>query len=204
MKEAMNAVKTGSIVKPKSSSAMTERFDRRCDRFDRRQDFCRFPKHPEPKKVILECGCHSQDATFDDDDDDQKFTLASVVIDTTCLCRPQVKIEFSSLVQFGADSENGDEQEVEVDLLFKLVKICNGHDEVLQTWRYRFEIEHDVNDPFDVEISEPFSVTFCDRACPECCTYKMIVEVKDLDGRFDYARVVNSNISALAQSLCDC
>ena len=89
-------------------------------------------------KVILECGHHPQDAIFEVDDgeveEDQVFELDRVRIDTTCLKKPIVKIEFSSLIVFEAEDEEGDEHEVEVDLLFKLNRICNGFEETIQTW----------------------------------------------------------------------
>lgn len=168
---------------------------------------CIFPKHPDPKKILLECGCNPQDAIFEIDDDhvehDQEFVLDSVIIDTTCLNRPLVKIDFSSIIYFEAEAKNGCERELEVDLLFELIRICKCEKECVQSWRYikEYEIEHD--DKLEVEVSEPFTVTFCDRACPNCCEYKMIVKGKDFDGDFEALRVVKPNISALAQGLCD-
>jgi len=159
-------------------------------------------------KVILECGHHPQDAIFEVDDgeveEDQVFELDRVRIDTTCLKKPIVKIEFSSLIVFEAEDEEGDEHEVEVDLLFKLNRICNGFEETIQSWRYlkEYDIENDI-DELEVEISEPFTVTFCDRACPGCCEYKMVVEGRDFEGEFEFLRVVKPDLSALAVGLCD-
>ena len=160
-----------------------------------------------PKKILLECGCNPQDAIFEIDDghveSDQTFVLDSVVVNTTGLCRPIIKIEFSSLIYFEAEDDSGSEHEVEVDLLFELIRICKGEKECIQSWRYlkEFEIENDI-DELEVEISEPFTVTFCDRACPDCCEYKMIVKGQDFDGDFEALRVVKPNLSALAQGLC--
>lgn len=170
---------------------------------------CFFPKHPRPKKILLECGCHPEDAIFEIDygkvEERQSFILDRVVVDTTCLCKPLVKIEFSSLVFFEAEAKNCGDKELEVDLLFELIKICDGKEEIVQKWRYlkEFEVEHD--DKLEVEISEPFTVTFCDRECPGCCTYKMKVTGKDFEGEFKALRVVKPDLSALAQDLIrDC
>jgi multisubunit Na+/H+ antiporter MnhF subunit len=114
------------------------------------------------------------------------------------------EVEFSSLIAFEAEDEEGDEHEVEVDLLFILLRTCNGVTECVQTWRYLYEIdvENDI-DELEVEISEPFTVTFCDRACPGCCEYKMVVEGKDFEGEFEFLRVTKPELSALAQGECD-
>jgi len=153
------------------------------------------------KKVLLECGFNPQCAIFEIDDDHveqhQYFDLDKLVIDTTGLCRPLVKIEFSSLISFEAECRNS---EVEVELLFELIRICKGEKECVQSWCYKKEFE--TQNGIEVEISEPFTVTFCDRACPECCEYKMIVKGIDFDGDFEYLNVVKPNLSAIAQGLC--
>ncbi len=145
--------------------------------------------------------------------------MDSVIVDTTCLFRPIVKIEFSSIIYFEAEAElirfslnndseteaeaiNGRDKKFKVDLLFELVRVCKGVKECIQSWRYIQEFEIERNDKLEVKISEPFTVTFCDKACPYCCEYKMIVTAKDLDGDIDALRVVKPDISALAQGLC--
>lgn len=167
-----------------------------------------FSRRQEPKKILFECGHRPQDAIFEIDDGevecDQEFVLDRVIIDTTCLKRPIVKIEFSSLVAFEAEDEEGAEHEVEVDLLFKLTRNCNGTEETLQTWRYlkEFDVENNI-DELEVEISEPFTITFCDQACPGCCEYKIVVTGRDFEGEFEFLRVVKPDLSALAIGLCD-
>ncbi|HEY8389767.1 MAG TPA: DUF4489 domain-containing protein [Clostridia bacterium] len=179
----------------------------------KKEEYCPYVPYSKPKKILLECGQHSQDAIFEIDDgkvqEKQSFVLDKLIIDTTCLYKPVVKIEFSSLIAFEAEDEEGKEHEVEVDLLFKLIRICkNGKGEkdyeVVQTWRYLKEIDvEDSIKELEVEISEPFTVTFCDKTCPGCCEYKMIVEGKDFEGEFEFLRVTKADLSALAQGLCD-
>lgn len=181
---------------------------------DKDKDSCFAAKHPKPKKILLECGFNPQDAIFEIDDgdveEDQTFVLDRVIVDTTCLFRPLVKIEFSSLIFFEAEAENdsggellesGSERELKVDLLFELERICKDRKEVVQSWRYLKEIE--INKEIEVEISEPFTVTFCDRTCPDCCEYRMKVKGKDFEGDFEALRVVKPDLSALAQGSCD-
>ena len=119
-----------------------------------------------------------------------------------------VKIEFSSLIVFEAEDEEGSEHEVEVELLFKLIKTCHGKSECLETWKYlkEFDIENNI-DELEIEISEPFTITFCDKSCPcdktgACCEYKIVVEGKDFEGEFDTLKVIKPNISAIAQGYC--
>lgn len=175
---------------------------------DKGKDCCVFAKHPEPKGILLECGCHPQDAVFEPENfcgkKDPVFVLDSLIVDATCLCRPLVKIEFSSLVYFEGEAKCGCGKELEVDLLFELVRICKGEKECVQSWRYvkKFEIEY--NDKLKVRSSEPFTVTFCDRICPDCCEYKMTVKSLDLDGKIEKLKVIKPNLSALAQGICDC
>ena len=145
---------------------------------NRNRSNCFCSKCPKSRKILFECGHSPQDAIFEIDDDEveecQKFVLDRVRIDTSCLNRPIVKIEFSSLIAFEAEDDQGSRHEVEVDLLFSLVRSCNRIEETLQTWKYlnKFNIENDI-DELKIEISEPFTVTFCDRACPDCCEYKV-------------------------------
>lgn len=169
----------------------------------------------EKSKIFLECGNNPQDAIFEIDDGkvecDQHFVLDRVLVDTSGLCRPIVKIEFSSLIVYEAESKNcggapavnGGEKEIEVDLLFELIRNCNGVKELVQSWRYLKETEIKYVEEIELEVSEPFTVTFCDRACPNCCEYILIVKGKDFEGDFDALRVVKPDLSAIAQGLCD-
>jgi hypothetical protein len=123
-----------------------------------------------------------------------------VLVDAANLCRPVVKIDFSSIIFFEAEDDRGSEHEVKVDLIFKLIRTCEGHSECIQTWRYlnEFEIKNDI-DELEIEISTPFAVSFCDRTCPKCCEYRIEVEGKDFKGEFEALRVVSPDLSALVQ-----
>jgi hypothetical protein len=161
------------------------------------------------KAVLVECGHNPQDAIFEIDDgvvkENQTFILDRLTIDTSNIHKPLVKIDFSSLVAFAGEDEETYEPEVEVDLLFTLERVCNGVKECLQSWRYlkEFDVEDDNETQkleLEIEISEPFTVTFCDRGiCPGCCEYRMVVEGKDFEGDFEYLRVVKPVLSAIIQ-----
>jgi hypothetical protein len=169
---------------------------------------CEFePKCPKPNDIILECGYKPESAFFEIDDGEveegQEFVLDRLRIDAKYLKKPIVKLEFSSLIVFEAEDEEGDEHEVEVDLLFKLIRVSKGDREVIQTWNYLYEIdvENDI-DELEVEMSQPFTVTYCDKPCSDVCEYIMVVEGRDFEGDFDALRVVKPDLSAIAQSQC--
>ncbi|MGI6201827.1 MAG: DUF4489 domain-containing protein [Eubacteriales bacterium] len=156
-------------------------------------------------KIFLECGFNPQDAIFAIDDGsverNQTFVLDRVVVDTTRLYKPQIKFDFSSLVVFEASDEQGREHEVEVNLLFKLERVCNGVVECVSSWNYlkEYYVEGDNIDEIEIEISEPFTVTFCEKGCPGCCEYRMTVEGIDFEGEFDILYVAKPSLSALVQ-----
>lgn len=159
------------------------------------------------KDIILECGLRPSDAFFEIDDGKvkpgQAFVLDRLRIDLSCLKKPVVKIEFSSLIVFEAEDERGAEHEVEVDLLFKLIRVSNGEKEVVQSWRYLYEIDVENKiDELEVEMSQPFTVTFCDKPTSGVHEYIMKVEGVDFEGEFDALRVVKPDLSAIAQGQC--
>lgn len=195
-----------------------------------------------PKRILLEAGYNSQDAIFDVDFDregrqgggdgrgrrDQTFVLNSVMVDTSCLCRPIVKIEFSSLICFkgeahhhgggggggrgiatieesdsAASRSSSSNKNLKVELLFKLVRVCRGTEEsVVQTWKYLKDYEIEDDDDLELAISEPFSVSYTDRPYSNYCEYKMIVTLEDTEGEIDHLRVTKADITALAQATC--
>ncbi|OGO90297.1 MAG: hypothetical protein A2Y17_12050 [Clostridiales bacterium GWF2_38_85] len=175
--------------------------------YDKDKDNCCYvPKHPKAKGILLECGCNPQDAFFEIDHGkvkcDQSFILDNVLVDTTCLCKPLIKFEFSCLIYFEAEIKDCRDKEIEVELEFELIRLCKGEKECIRSWKYLKEFEISEN-KFEVEISEPFTVTFCDKTCSDCCEYKMLVKGKDFEGDFEALRVTKPNLSAFAQGLCD-
>jgi len=175
--------------------------------FNSEYEEARKDKSHKHKDIILECGFRPSDAFFEIDDGKvecgKEFVLDRLRIDASCLKKPLVKIEFSSLIVFEAEDEEGHEHEVEVDLLFKLIRVTNGVKEVVQTWRYLFEIDVEkCIDELEVEMSQPFTVTFCDKPTSDVHEYIMVVEGVDFEGEFDALRVVKPDLSAIAQSQC--
>ncbi len=161
---------------------------------------------PYRNQLSLECGYHLQDAIFEIDHGEvecgQSFVLGRIQVNTAGLYHAMAKLEFSSLIFFEAEDGNCGEHEIEVDLLFKLIRTCGGVSERIQSWRYLYEIDvkNDINE-LEVEMSVPFSASFCDRTCADCCEYKIVVEGVDFEGNFDALRVVQPVLSAFVQGL---
>jgi hypothetical protein len=118
----------------------------RCEKQEcKEKECCRCEKQEKKQNVTLVCGARPQDAIFEIDDDevedDQSFILDTLQVDVRCKDSALVKLEFSSLVFFEAEGEDGGESEITVDLLFELVRVCNNYEEVIQSWRYLKEFE---------------------------------------------------------------
>lgn len=170
------------------------------------------PKHAKSKKVLLECGCNPQDAIFNPSQTEpETVVLDRVLVDTSCLHRPLVKIEFSSLVFFDVALETPQPQRsFALILTFTLVKKCNGIEDVLRTWTFQRIVEFTSGDGKIIEDwkeETPFTVTFCDKACSECCIYEMRVTSTKINDPssppdFEAVRVTKPDISALAQEIC--
>lgn len=181
-------------------------YDKEKDKEKEKEYYCYAPKHPKAKGILLECGCNPQDAIFEIEHGkvkcDQTFILDRVLVDTTCLFKPLIKFEFSCLVYFEAELKDCRDKEIEAELEFELIRICKGEKEYIQKWTYLKSYEK-IDNKFEIKISEPFTVTFCDKVCSDCCEYKMLVKGKKFEGEFECLRVVKPNLSALAQGLCE-
>jgi len=170
------------------------------------------PKHPNPKDVILACGreVNTIDRTFTRGDlpIPEPVVLARVFVDTNCLCKPIVKIDFSTLIRY---ADNGG---LTILLTFKLFKQCNNGPKIaLET--YQFErgavIRTATNDlPIEFITIDSFGFTFCDdETCSgDCCVYTVEltnVEIPSTSGQstVDNVRINKSAINAIAQGLCD-
>ncbi|WP_176461960.1 DUF4489 domain-containing protein [Anaeromicrobium sediminis] len=152
------------------------------------------PKHPKEKKILLECGDGTGSRTFTSSND-SAFQLAHVKLDTTCLCKPMVNIEFSSIVSFDAIAENGD-----VQLRYELFRVCDNRKPIsVGIWsvdRMDFDIIY-----ID-KSTNTFDFTFCDCiTCPGCCEYIVTVTPITITEGVITATVSNGRIAALAQDI---
>lgn len=169
-------------------------------------DCCVKMTDPWPKKMLLECGQNLESARFDTSSTtEQTFTLGRVIIDTSCLEKPEVKIEFSSIVFF--QTPPGNSTGPTIELTFMVKRSCNNEElETVLTRVYRKETQLSDNIVEEVISSEPFTLSFCEILCRAgCCEY--IIEVTGNPANFvniGTAVVDDLSLGAFAQGIdCD-
>lgn len=135
--------------------------------------------------------------------------IGTVNLDTRGLDHPSIKIDFSSLVNFRADS---DFSGYSLRIIFQLSRSCEHENKVpLATWVYQNEISVNLGIPvpdlnlvdIDVESKEPFNFVWCDcHDCPGCCVY--LVEIIDISAyNIESASITNVGISSIASGFPD-
>ncbi|WP_432664747.1 DUF4489 domain-containing protein [Wukongibacter baidiensis] len=151
-------------------------------------------KFPKCREILLECGQGNGDIEFRDSAD-LPVNIAHVVVDTTCLCRPEVLINFSSTIKFDLGISN-------VLLQFELFRVCKDGEPVsLGVWRFErtgIVLAH--------ESTQSFGFELCDsQTYPSCYEYFVTVTPLEVEGFISnvFVRVNNGRISALAQSTTD-
>jgi len=137
--------------------------------------------------------------------------VGTVNVDISGRHKPTVKIDFSSLINFGANSNGG---EYFLGIIFQLSKISNSSAKIpLATWIFEKKVDKlddncacccdpnglaPIADPVQVNIRENFAFSWCEcDACPGCYTY--ILEIIDFETAFiDFASITNVSINAMA------
>ena len=123
------------------------------------------PKHPCPQGAVFNC-CTGTGIPTTSVCPSTPRSLVCVSLDTTCLCKPLVELDFSAVI--AADVPQGDL----LTLTFQVKKSCdNGREMGCGTWTFtRAAVGAIVTD--QVATSDSFRFTFCDcNPCPGCCTY---------------------------------
>jgi hypothetical protein len=134
----------------------------------------------------------------------QPVEQATVVLDTSELINPTIKIDFSSLISFKTSSDDN----FFLKLAFKLSKVCGGSHIPLGTWTFE-EASSDYG-PRDAQVNggggycgyvketEAFCFSWCEcDDCPDCCRY--IVELVDQQCyNIDFANISNISLTAMA------
>jgi hypothetical protein len=147
--------------------------------------------HPLPCPALLECGQGANPritANFPPVANPiATIPLASVEIDTTCLCSPNVKIEFSTLIQYNATGATS-------PLVIQLSRSCNGGSRMTLS---TFTINLPVPGP---TATLPFGFVFCSENVPaRDCTYFVDIVSADVGaGEAPFVAFENTFISALA------
>ncbi|MDD3363787.1 MAG: DUF4489 domain-containing protein [Syntrophomonas sp.] len=133
----------------------------------------------------------------------QPIVQATVVLDTSKLINPTIKIDFSSLISF----KTCDDDNYFLRLAFKLSKFCGGSHIPLGTWTFeQISQENCVAAPTQiygefVQETDPFCFSWCEcDDCPDCCRY--IVEIVDQQCyNIDFVSISNISLTAMAVGL---
>ncbi len=123
---------------------------------------------PVPKPLLLFCG---QGGMIEfTSPDDQPANIGSVTVDTRDLCKPIVKIKFSSIVDL-----LGTNLDPEALLTFRLFRVHDGGVPFpLNSWVYEASQLNDISEP--LRFTTSFAFIFCD--CSKCSRlYDYFVEV---------------------------
>ena len=159
---------------------------------------CEPPKHPCPQGVIANC-CTGAGATTGRIippallPPEEPISLVCTTLDTTCLCKPIIKIGFVCDVSFAFFSA------VPVSLNFLLKKSCNNGQEVMcGTWTLT------TTQVLSRFATDSFEFAFCDRnPCPGCCTYAVEVIVETAAGASLATYISAPTIKAIATETCN-
>ena len=147
--------------------------------------------HPLPCPAILTCGTGEEVVIADEniENKDDQVEVASVTIDTTCLCFPTVKIEFSSIIKAEVKG-GGDVLRAKVVLR----RVCGNQTTRLETFNLCFNKQSGNN-----EQCIPFGFIFCDETNPSAeCTYEVVVTRTEEFKKDDKITFESVNIAALA------
>ncbi|WP_105613965.1 DUF4489 domain-containing protein [Vallitalea okinawensis] len=143
------------------------------------------------KKTLMECGSGTGSKVFTSSSD-SAFQLAHTTIDTTCLCKPIVNIEFSSILSFQQLVDQGRAQ-----LRYELFRVCDNREPMsIGVWIVGW-IDFRIID----RSTGVFDFTYCDcKTCVGCCDYFVEVTPIELTDGLITATVSNGRMAALAQS----
>lgn len=153
----------------------------------------------ESDKILLACGKGIPASQFVVDGFpvvQTPINLADVTVDLTCLNKPKVLIEFSSIIRIGSASFTN------ILLQFELFKVCDDRNPIsCGTWRF----EETTETSFTIfQEQNPFNFIFCECSnVTGCCRY--FVEVTPIQASLDSNQfssweVYNTQINAYAQS----
>ncbi len=151
--------------------------------------------YDKSKDIILACGKGNGSITYRQATILQSpVTIAQTTIDTSCLIKPRVLIEFSSIINTAFRVND-------VGLEFELFRVCGeGTPLSLGTW-----IFERTNNVIPTAIDNSFSFVFCEEVlCTGCCEYFVTVKGRELNvsdpAIYLGVKVDNARLTAVLQS----
>lgn len=167
-------------------NSMSRRYQDQCKK-DYERDHEREEKEEREKcPTIIKCGCPSS-TSIGAVTAGTNVTIASLNLDTTCLCDPRIKLEFASNIIAPAGIGT-------IDLNFQVFKQCRNQFTpvpVGPAWNYTL-----ANGPFNTTFS--FFVCDSDSCDKDCCTYTVVVTVVDPPATGTSISINNATLGAIA------
>ncbi|MCG8500744.1 MAG: DUF4489 domain-containing protein [Firmicutes bacterium] len=160
---------------------------------------CVPPKSPCPQGGIFNCctGAGLGPAFVQQPDVllQTPVSLVCATLDTSCLCKPMVKVEYSSIVKTASINTVTPE---EISLTFQLKKTCDNGQVIVCDTRTL------TRDGGFLSNNDSFVFTFCDcNPCAGCCTYSVELLSFVLDEGFvGLISVVAPTIRLTATDIC--
>ncbi|MGG7142746.1 DUF4489 domain-containing protein [Clostridium nigeriense] len=153
-------------------NSMSNRYYDECkkEREDERDHGRERERKEEKCPTIVKCGCPSS-TPINKAKEGEKFIVASLTLDTSCICDPSIKLEFASNIVI-SDNDSGNH---DVGINFKVFKQCKHQHNPIPVgpvWSF-FTDEKDLSTTFSFFVCDSDS---CDN---ECCTYTVVATVAD-------------------------
>ncbi|WP_034439573.1 DUF4489 domain-containing protein [Clostridium ihumii] len=150
------------------------------------------PGHPLPTRSILSCTPGTGFSIPIPTATNPNFNpipVASTTIDTSCLCNPSVKIDFTALINYQSLISIPGTLSTPFTVTFQLSKTCcDGSKISLGSWDYSYS-----SVALATNLTNSFSFSYCEcNSCPGCCVYTV-----------DIVRVSSSIITATGLTLTE-
>ena len=129
-------------------------------------------KKEEKCPTIVKCGCPSF-TPINKADEDTSFIVASLTLDTSCICDPSIKLEFASNIVVSNNEHGGNSDKVSLN--FRIFRECRHQKNKVPaggTWSFLTD-EKDISTTFSFFVCDS---DFCDN---DCCTYTVIATVAE-------------------------
>lgn len=151
-------------------NSMSRGFHNPCKKEECQKVFCREEEREEKCPTIVKCGCPSS-TPINRADKETTFIVASLTLDTSCICDPSIKLEFASNIVI-SNNEGGDEK---VSLNFRVFKQCKHQENKVPVggvWNF-------LTGEDDISTTFSFFVCDTDSCFDDCCTYTVVATVAD-------------------------
>ena len=140
---------------------------------------CGPPKHPCPQGSVFAC-CTGSGLQNTSACPTTPRSLVCCTVDTTCLCKPLVTLNYNSIINASITVDNptvgATDAGLSITLTFQVKKSCtNGQNIECGSWTFTRNVNNITGGASVTAVtSDSYGFTFCDcNPCPACCTYSV-------------------------------